>query len=135
MERNLLWGCELAGPSKKAPAKRPRRPAVPPTPLTVAGRVDQLLESLRQAGPLDTQDELLGQQATQLARALDDLANECPPEFRASRASAAATVNRELRATVDGLMKGRDVDDDDEFFARMPTAVWDTKKPGSPDAR
>lgn len=125
----------MAGPSKKAPAKRPRRPVAAPEPVTVAAKAEQLLESLRQAGPLDTQDELLGEQALRLARTLDGLAGECPSEFRAPRASASATVNRELRATIDAIMKGRDVDDDDEFFAGMPAAVWDTEKPRPPDAR
>lgn len=131
---------------KKAPAAKrapraPRAKAVPPPPpATTVERVAQLLASLRQAGPLDTHDELLGQQATRLAEILDEVhlgpigERFGEAQGAAALASSAASVNRELRATVADLMKGRDVDDDDEFFAGMPAKVWDTPESRPPNA-
>lgn len=106
----------------------------------MAGRVRQLLASLRQAGPLDTHDELLGEAALRLAEQLDEVRPARSPETQGELLGAAALMNaasttvREIRATVADLMKGRDVDDDDEFFAGMPAKVWDTPESRPPNA-
>lgn len=86
-------------------------------------RITELLGSLRRAGPMDTTAEALGQVALTLAEQLD-----------LGAGMGTASVARELRATIADLMKGRDADDDDDFFAGVPAPVWDTQEPRPPNA-
>jgi hypothetical protein len=105
--------------AKKPPARRPAKgPAPPPPPPTNEARVLALIESLRQASPVDTRDEAIGQLALTLAKALDEGAG-----------MATAAVARELRATLADLARDRDDGDDDDWTSGLPAPVWDAKEP------
>ena len=89
-----------------------------PVASTNEARVTALIESLRQAGPIDTRDEALGQLALTLAKALDEGAG-----------MATAAVARELRATLADLARDRDDGDDDDWTSGLSAPVWDTQEP------
>lgn len=106
-----------SAPAKKRASRAPARKP-PPPPATNETRVLALLDSLRQASPVDTRDEALGQLALTLAKTLDEGAG-----------MATAAVARELRATLADLARDRDDGDDDDWTSGLPAPVWDAKEP------
>ena len=99
-----------------AETQKKRPPAKKPAPATsVEGAVRANLLKLHQAGDLDDKKSALSEVAVVLARTLDDGAG-----------LATAAVARELRATLEALIKETTTNDDTQFndlFARLSTPI------------